>query len=43
MEEWHGRDWMTWLSNNLTLPFTVVRKEHDDADDVQKGAKTGVS
>jgi len=30
-----------WIG--LTSPFTVVRKEHDDADDVQKGAKTGVS
>ena len=30
-----------WIG--LTSPFTVVRKEHDDADDFQKGAKTGAN
>jgi len=38
MEEWHGRDWMAWLSNNLTFPFTVVRKEDDDDAYFLKGA-----
>ncbi len=36
--EWHGRDWMTWLSKNLSFPFTVVRKEDDDDAYYQKGA-----
>ena len=30
LAEWHGRDWMTWLSKNLRFPFTMVRKEDDD-------------
>ena len=39
MEEWHRRDWMTWLSKNLRIPFTVVRKEDDDDAYFQKGAR----
>jgi hypothetical protein len=28
--EWEKRDWMTWLEQNLSFPFTVERKEDDD-------------
>jgi len=27
MAEWHGRDWMTWLFDNLSFPFTVVARK----------------
>ncbi|MBI1987818.1 MAG: hypothetical protein HYS70_05675 [Nitrospinae bacterium] len=26
-EEWRRRDWMTWLSEKLSFPFEVERKE----------------
>ena len=29
-EEWDNRDWMAWLSENLTFPFTVIREEDED-------------
>jgi len=29
-EEWDKRDWMAWLSENLTFPFTVTREEDED-------------
>lgn len=29
-EEWQRRDWMKWLGEHLTFPFTVVRKEDED-------------
>jgi hypothetical protein len=29
-EEWDGRDWMAWLSEHLTFPFTVTREEDED-------------
>ena len=28
--EWDKRDWMAWLSKNLTFPFTVTREEDED-------------
>ena len=28
--EWEKRDWMIWLEQNLSFPFTVERKEDDD-------------
>ena len=28
--EWQKRDWMKWLEENLTFPFTVTREEDDD-------------
>jgi hypothetical protein len=31
-KEWERRDWMPWLSKNLTFPFTVTREEDVDAD-----------
>lgn len=29
-EEWDKRDWMAWLSENLSFPFTVTREEDED-------------
>lgn len=29
-EEWDKRDWMAWLAENLTFPFTVTREEDED-------------
>ena len=29
-QEWQERDWMKWLKENLTFPFTVKRKEDED-------------
>lgn len=29
-EEWEKRDWMVWLSEHLTFPFTVTREEDED-------------
>ena len=29
-EEWDKRDWMAWLGENLTFPFTVTREEDED-------------
>jgi hypothetical protein len=37
-EEWHDRDWMKWLSEHLTFPFTVTREEDDDDAYFQPGA-----
>ncbi len=34
-EEWEGRDWMKWLTANLTFPFTATREE--DMDDASFG------
>ena len=31
IQEWAKRDWMAWLSENLTFPFTATREE-DDGD-----------
>ena len=28
--EWDKRDWMAWLSKNLTFPFTVTREEDEE-------------
>ncbi|MCP4406416.1 MAG: hypothetical protein GY807_01360 [Gammaproteobacteria bacterium] len=28
-EEWEERDWESWLINNLSFPFEVIRKEDD--------------
>lgn len=31
-QEWEKRDWVIWLNQNLSFPFTVERKEdYDDA------------
>lgn len=29
-EEWAEREWMSWLTRNLTFPFTVTREENFD-------------
>ena len=29
-EEWHSRDWLKWLAENLAFPFTATREEDDD-------------
>lgn len=29
-EEWDKRNWMTWLSENLSFPFKVTREEDED-------------
>jgi hypothetical protein len=29
-EEWHSRDWLKWLAENLAFPFIVTREEDDD-------------
>jgi len=29
-KEWESRDWIPWLKNNLTFPFTVKRMEDED-------------
>jgi hypothetical protein len=34
-EEWHERDWPTWLARHLTFPFTAIRE--DDEDDAYFG------
>ncbi len=36
--EWRQRDWMTWLPDNLSFPFTATRRDdahfhEDDAED----------
>ena len=28
-EQWEERDWESWLINNFSFPFTVIRKEDD--------------
>jgi hypothetical protein len=37
-EEWQQRDWMAWLSEHLTFPFTVTREEDEDDAYFQEGA-----
>lgn len=29
-DEWNKRDWIKWLKDNLSFPFTVRRMEDDD-------------
>jgi hypothetical protein len=38
IEEWQERDWMIWLAENLTFPFTVTREEDEDEAYFQEGA-----
>ena len=29
-QEWEDRNWKKWLNENLSFPFTVIRKEDED-------------
>jgi hypothetical protein len=41
-QEWAKRDWMTWLSEHLTFPFNVTRKEDEDDAYFEKGTAGAV-
>lgn len=36
--EWEKREWMTWLAEHLTFPFTVTREEDEDDAYFEEGA-----
>jgi len=36
-QEWAKRDWMAWLSEHLTFPFTVTRKEDENEAYFEEG------